>query len=329
LSLGLSLRPRPPAARSAGLGWWALPALWALLLTTGCAVQTEALRRMPPAGLPPQVELSRTPFFPQTEYQCGPAALATALGAVGLNVTPEALAEQVFLPARQGSLQVEMLAAVRRHGAVATRVPGTLDAVLRELAAGHTVVVLQNLGLSFAPVWHYAVLVGYDLPDASVLLRSGSTERQSMWLRTFEHTWARSGYWAFVALPPGQWPPTADATAVVQAAVGFERVAAPAAASVVYASALQRFPADLSLAMGLGNTRHAAGDLRGAEAAFAQAAAQHVSAPAWINLALTRRELGDAVGARQAAARAAQAAEREPAWREAAAALSAPPAAQP
>lgn len=316
--------PVPCATRPRPLGlalWWALLGWW-VIAASGCAVQTEALRRQPPAGLPQQVELSRTPFFPQTEFQCGPAALATALGAVGVNVTPEALAEQVFLPARQGSLQVEMLAAVRRHGAVATRVPGTLHAVLRELAAGHSVVVLQNLGLSFAPVWHYAVLVGYDLPDASVLLRSGATARQVMAMRTFEHTWARSGFWAFVALPPGQWPPTADVTAVVQAAVGFERVAPPAAASLAYASALQRFPSDLSLAMGLGNTRHAAGDLRGAEAAFAQAAAQHDSAPAWINLALTRRELGDSAGAVQAANRARLAAAQEPAWRDAAAALN-------
>ena len=31
------------------------------------------------------------PFFPQKRYQCGPAALATALGASGRSVTPDAL----------------------------------------------------------------------------------------------------------------------------------------------------------------------------------------------------------------------------------------------
>jgi Flp pilus assembly protein TadD len=150
-----------------------------------------------------------------------------------------------------------------------------------------------------------------------------------MSLRTFEHTWARSGFWAFVALPPGQWPRTADQTAVVQAAVGFERLSPPATAGQVYASALQRFPNDLVLAMGLGNSRYLAGDLRGAEAAFAQAAAQHDSAPAWVNLALTRRELGDAAGAAQAAERARTAAEREPTWQDAADALGKAPATSP
>ena len=33
------------------------------------------------------------PFYPQTEYHCGPAALATVLRFRGADVTPEALAE--------------------------------------------------------------------------------------------------------------------------------------------------------------------------------------------------------------------------------------------
>jgi len=183
----------------------------ALACVSGCAVQTAALQAAPPSGLPRSAELGATPFFAQTEYQCGPAALATALGAVGLSASPVTLGEQVFLPARGGSLQAEMLAGARRQGAVATVIPGQLEAVLRELAAGHVVVVLQNLGLSFAPLWHYAVVVGYDLNAGDMLLRSGTTQRATMALRTFEHTWARSGFWAFVALPPGRWPVTAQA----------------------------------------------------------------------------------------------------------------------
>ena len=55
--------------------------LWCALLQ-GCAVlvpQTAALRDKWPAALPEEVELTAAPFFPQRDYQCGPAALATAL----------------------------------------------------------------------------------------------------------------------------------------------------------------------------------------------------------------------------------------------------------
>lgn len=283
------------------------------LAVAGCAVQTRALRAQPPADLLRTAELARTPFFPQTDYQCGPAALATALGAVAIDADPARLAEQVFLPARTGTLQIEMIAGARRQGAVATRLPPTLQALLREVAAGHPVVVLQNLGLKWAPAWHYAVLVGYDLDAGEVLLRSGTTQRQVMAMRTFEHTWTRAGAWAFVALPPDRWPATAEEKAVVEAAVGFERAATPAQALRAYRSAQARWPDSLSLRMGLGNSLHAGGDKAGAAEAFRAAATRHRSAPAWINLASTLLELGEVPQALQAAQQAVATADET--WR--------------
>jgi len=254
--------------------------------------------------LPHRAELIATPFFPQTEYRCGPAALATALGAVGMVAAPTTLADEVFLPARGGSLQTEMLAGARRHGAVATLIPGTLEAVLREVAAGHAVIVLQNLGLSFAPLWHYAVVVGYDIGASELVMRSGTTQRAVMPLRTFEHTWARSGFWAFAALPPGELPVTAQAAAVVEAAVGFERSATPAQALRVYESAAKRWPDDLTLAIGLGNAAYAIGDKRRAADVFRTAAERHDSGAAWVNLATVLMELGQKNDATAAARRA-------------------------
>ena len=75
-------------------------------------------------------------------------------------------------------------------------------------------------------------------------------------------------------------------------------------AAQVYRSALARWPGDLSLTMGLGNTLHAAGDKRAAAEVFRGAATAHRSAPAWINLSATLLDLGDARGALEAAQRA-------------------------
>lgn len=285
----------------------------------GCAPftppQTEALQEHRPADLATHVELSATPFFPQTELQCGPAALATVLAAQGIEVTPAQLTQAVFLPARQGSLQVEMLAAGRRYGALAVRVPGELQAVLREVAAGHPVLVMQNLGLGFAPAWHYAVLVGYELDLGVVVLRSGTTRREIMPLRTFEHTWARSGHWAFVAVKPGDLPATAPETEVTAATVALERSVPPAVAARAYDAALQRWPQNLTLAMGLGNARASEGDLAGAAQAFEHAARQHNSAVAWNNLAHMRMKQGQQAAAVEAAQRAVERAQAaEPQW---------------
>lgn len=275
-------------------------------LLGGCAVQTPRLLAAPPAGLPRRVELTATPFFPQEEFQCGPAALATALSAASLPTRPHDLVGKIFLPGREGSLQIEMLAGARRSGAVAVVIPGTLEAVMRETAAGNTVVVLQNLGLSWAPSWHYAVVIGYDLDEEHFLLRSGPIERQLLPFNTFEHTWDRAGRWAFVALPPGRLPVTADESEATRALVAFERNAPPALAKQAYATGVERWPQNLTLAMGLGNARYAMGDLGGARQAFAAAAQRFDAAAAYNNLASVLLELGRRGEARQAALKAVE-----------------------
>lgn len=270
----------------------------------GCAAlaapQTSALLAQPD-GLPLRSERREVPFFPQTPYHCGPAALATVLSHAGMPADPDMLAAQLFLPSRKGTLQAEMLAGARRSGALAVRLPATLPASLHEAVDGHPPVVLLNLGLGWLPRWHYAVLIGHDLEASELLLRSGTTERASFSMATFEHTWSRAGSWAFVVTPPGELPRSATEADAQQAALGFERVAAPQQAARVWQSLVDRWPANLVACMGLGNARHAAGDLRGAATAYEQAARRHDSAAAWNNLAQALHELGDAARARQAA----------------------------
>ena len=270
-------------------------------------------------GFPPATELVQVPFFPQTRYHCGPAALATVLVHIGVPTSPEQLADAVFLPAREGALQTEMLAATRRAGALGVPLQPQLSALFQEVAAGNPPIVLQNLGLAWASRWHYAVLVGYDLAQQTVVLRSGTVERESMGFTLFERTWARGRHWAFAAVPPGRLPVTAGETDATQAAIGFERVAPAAQAERAYASVLQRWPDNALAGLGQGNTRFAAGNLRGATEAFERVALKHDSAAAWHNLAAVRSRLGETALARAAAERAVQrASTQEPNWREAA-----------
>src|SRR5665647_1957756 len=127
-----------------------------LLCLGACATppQTRMMLGFPPASLPRHIELTNVPYFAQDAFQCGPASLAMSLNAVGYSVTPELLKPELYLPDRHGSLQVEMLAAARRNGAVAYQLAPELNDVLHEIAAGTPVVVLQNLAFSWYPVWH-------------------------------------------------------------------------------------------------------------------------------------------------------------------------------
>lgn len=285
-------------------GRW-LIAVCAILLLAGCATQTRRLLQERPSGLPERAELSSIPFHPQERYQCGPASLAMALNASGVQATPDALVPQVYVPAREGSLQPEMLASARRNGAFSMTVPPTMPALLEEVAAGHPVIVLQNLSLSLFPLWHYAVVIGYDLAQAEVILRSGTTERLVMPISTFEHTWKRGGYWGMVALPAGQLPATADEAQAVNALVAFEKTAHPALARKAYESALQRWPRNFAVHLGAGNAAYASGDRQAAASILKRATQQFPDhAAGFNNLATVLLELGELEQARIAAEQA-------------------------
>lgn len=275
--LGYCFRARRTANRLRSV--LAVAAL-ALLLTACAAPQSRNLLREKPTTLPARVELTQTPFFPQERHQCGPAALAMTLGAAGVDIEPEQIVPQVYLPERQGSLQVELLASARRNQMLAYELAPLLDDLLAEVAAGNPAIVLQNLGLSWAPRWHYAVVVGYDLAEGEILLRSGRERRQIMRMHTFEHTWARGGHWAMLTLPPGRMPATAREASYAEAAVAFEANGYNQAAHAAYAAAVARWPKNFTVRMGLGNTAYALNDLDGAVSAFRQAAVDHPDAAA-------------------------------------------------
>ncbi len=286
--------------------YWRLPAaVVVLILMCGCATQTNALLHEAPGTLPRQVELSKVPFFPQERYQCGPATMAMALQNAGVAITPDALVDEVYIPKLEGSLQVEMMAAGRRNGALTVPIPPNLESLLTEVASGNPVVVLQNLGLSWIPRWHYALVIGYDLDQSEIILRSGTTMRLQMSLSTFEHTWERSSFWGMVVLAPGHLPKTAQEAPTVAALIAFEKGNSAALARKSYAAALERWPNDFLLLMGLGNTATVEGDDLAAAKAFQSATkVDPDSAPALNNLAVVLGKLGHYDEARIAAEKA-------------------------
>jgi tetratricopeptide (TPR) repeat protein len=273
----------------------------------GCAApQSQRMAGAPPAGVPAQAEIAGAPFYAQEDYQCGPASLASVLAYAGREATPASLLPQVYVPGRKGAFQAEMLAATRRHGLVAYRIAPRLEDLLREIAAGNPVLVLQNLALDWAPLWHYAVAIGYDLGAREIILRSGVTRRLVMSLDTFERTWARSEHWAMVALAPPRLPASAQELAYLAAVAALERQD-PAIAERGYEAGLARWPGSAAAAIGLGNARYAQRDLSGAAAAYREATQRHPRfADAWNNLAQALSELGNRDAALAAARRAVE-----------------------
>lgn len=245
------------------------------------------------------VELRDVPFFPQTEHHCGPAALATVLGAQGIAVLPQQLTPLIYVPEREGSLQAEVIAAVRRFDRLPLRLAPEPEAMVAALHAGQPVLLLQNLGLRRWPAWHYAVLVGYEPQAGEFVLRSGTEQRQVMGARRFMAAWEQADRWALVAAAPDAVPPFATEQDWLAAAAPFESLGRMAIAERAYRAAVARWPASVLAWQGLANARYAAKDLAGAEEALRRAVSlEPASLSARNNLANVLLERGCVAQAR-------------------------------
>ncbi len=234
-------------------------------IVCGCA---HVARPGFPATTSAGVELTQTPFFSQQLHECGPAALATALGASGVDVAPADLVPQTYLPGRKGSLQLELIAAARRHHRVAYVLRPEPSALIAELDAGHPVVVLQDLGVGPLHVWHYAVVIGYRANEQQIVLRSGTSERLVSTYDDFLLSWRGGGYWGLVVLDSGTVPATADATTYVDSIVPLEALGDTETARAAYATALTRWPDSVVALFGLANTEHKLGHFPEAEQTY-------------------------------------------------------------
>lgn len=257
---------------------------------------------MDSTSLPEQAELAEVPFFPQQDYQCGPAALATMLSQRGIETGPDRLVERVYIPERKGSLQVEMVAAARAHGLLVYPLQPKLEALLAEVAAGNPVLVLQNLAFDQWPQWHFAVVVGYDLAEQQIILRSGTTKRWVGSFHQFERSWVKGGRWAVLTLEPDHLPAFAQETVWLAAASDLEQVGQVAAAQRAYRVAGDRWRSGLPW-FALANSHYNEGDQLAAEQALRSSLEKdNRFAPGWFNLSQVLAERGCATAAAQARA---------------------------
>jgi tetratricopeptide (TPR) repeat protein len=187
------------------------------------------------------VELTGTPFYAQETYQCGPASLAMLLGASGLRVHPEQLKPLTYIPARKGSLQLELTSAARQYGRIPYQITPDFSSLSEMIRSGRPVLVLQNLGFKTWPQFHYAVVIGI-LPDNTIVLRSGKDYRLEMTAAHFWRTWYLAGTWGMVVLKPGELPNDAEPERFVDAVSALERVGKSAIVSISLQTAMDRWP---------------------------------------------------------------------------------------
>ena len=241
----------------------------ALAWLAGCAVPFDPDERLT-VDVPTRAQVVGVPLIQQADFYCGPASIAMVLQWAGSDVTQEDIAKLAFNPGAEGTYLADMTGSSRRLGQLAVEISG-FDQLLTEVAAGHPVVVFQNLGLAALPVWHYGVVTAYDFEADLINLNSGQRDQMVMPFAVFEGTWRRGDFWGLVVLPPDQLPASSTETDILRAAAALERVSAYDAAETLYETGAEKWPTNWLWQFGLANARFGKGDLRGAQLALRRA----------------------------------------------------------
>lgn len=246
--------------------------------------------------------IASVPYFAQEENQCGPASLAMLLGHRNSDLTPEDLAPRLFIPQKAGTLSIELLAQARQEGFLAYPLAANLEDLFTEIDAGNPVLVMQNLGFSWYPRWHFAVAFGYDRAEQQIILRSGPNETYAVPTSLFEKTWERADYWAMVTVPPNELPASANSLDTAVAANALEQTGKTREAMLAYQATLARWP-DNSLALfGLGNIQFQQGQYMQSLGTLSRRAQLYPdTAETWNNLAYVEQALMCNASAAQAA----------------------------
>jgi predicted double-glycine peptidase len=140
------------------------------------------------------------PFFPQEEFQCGPASLAGVLNYYGLRMTPAEIAAEVFSRSARGTLDMDLVFYAQRKGMKAEQYAGSFEDLQGNLDSRRPLIVLIDQGFWVYQNHHFMVVVGYD--ERNIVVNSGKEEHKVIYRDAFLKNWERAKFWTLRITPP-------------------------------------------------------------------------------------------------------------------------------
>ena len=175
---------------------------------------------------------------------------------------------RTLIPAKGGTLQVELVATARANGLLVYPLTPTFDALFSELGKQHPVIVLVNRGYSWYPLWHYAPVTGFDRENQTILMHFSDRANEALPIATFAALWKRSANWGVLLLPPGHLPASASSKTFLRSAYELEKIGMIDDAIIAYQSALLRWPEDIDILFALANAYYYSHQLTDAEQSY-------------------------------------------------------------
>ena len=213
----------------------------------------------------------KVPFVPARSDLCGSTSIEMVASywqsrtSYVPHLSRDELDGRTLIPAKGGTLQVELVATARANGLLVYPLDPTFDALFSELAKQHPVIVLLNRGYSWYPLWHYAPVTGYDEENQSILMHFSDRPNETMPVATFMSLWERSAHWGVALLPPGHLPVGTSLNMFLRAAYDLEKTGMINEAIVAYQSALLHWPEEIDVFFALANAYYHTHQLNDAE----------------------------------------------------------------
>lgn len=140
--------------------------------------------------------IENIPFYPQQEYQCGPASLAGVMNYQMHEITPEKIADEIFSKSAKGTLGLDMVIYAKNKGLKAMQYTGSMNDLKANINSGYPLIVLVDYGFLFYQQNHFMVIIGYN--DYGVIVNSDAAEHQFIGAESFVKTWEKTNYWTLL-----------------------------------------------------------------------------------------------------------------------------------
>lgn len=139
------------------------------------------------------------PFFPQETYQCGPASMAGVLNYWGIEVSSEAIAEEIYSRSAKGTLSLDMTLYASNKGLEAVQYEGCITDLKKNIDLGYPLIVLVDYGFWVYQQNHFMVVIGYNRDG--IIVNSGKEWHKVIPVKDFLKQWKKTNYWTLLIGP--------------------------------------------------------------------------------------------------------------------------------
>jgi predicted double-glycine peptidase len=140
------------------------------------------------------------PFYPQEDYQCGPASMASVMNYWNVHADPDEIGKQIFSKSARGALTIDMMLYAKSKGFDAEQSKGSMEELKNSVDSGYPIIVLVDYGISVIQINHFMVVTGYN--DDGVIVHSGEFPNRFISWQDFLPAWKKTDYWSLLIKKP-------------------------------------------------------------------------------------------------------------------------------